>query len=81
VNKPLTILGVERRLFFLALATGTATFNLFSSLIGGLAISLLLYGFGFWATAKDPAVLSILLSTARSPAFYDPLKPAAEASS
>ena len=78
LNKPLTLLGVERRLFFLALAAGTATFNLFSSLIGGIGMSLLLYGFGFWATAKDPAILSILLSATGTRASYDPLKPPRE---
>ena len=36
INKPLTIWGVERRLFFLALLMGGATFNFFGSLIGGI---------------------------------------------
>jgi len=38
INKPLTIWGVERRLFFLALVIGGATFNYFGSLISGIAM-------------------------------------------
>ncbi|PYY13637.1 MAG: hypothetical protein DMG60_21515 [Acidobacteria bacterium] len=38
LNKPLTILGAERKLFFVALIMGAATFNLFGSLLGGLLI-------------------------------------------
>jgi hypothetical protein len=38
INKPLTIWAVERRLFFLALIMGEATFNLFGSLPSGLVM-------------------------------------------
>ena len=34
LNKPLTILGAERKLFFLSAAMGAATFNFFGSLLG-----------------------------------------------
>ena len=40
INRPLTILGAERRLFFLALAVGGGAFNLFGSLLTGLLMSL-----------------------------------------
>jgi len=33
MNRPLTILGAERRLFFAALITGAALFNLMHSLL------------------------------------------------
>ena len=36
INKPLTIWGAERRLFFLALVVGATMFNFFGSLLGGL---------------------------------------------
>ena len=36
LHRPLTICGVDRRLFFLALLLGAATFNLFYSFLGGL---------------------------------------------
>jgi type IV secretory pathway TrbD component len=77
VNKPLTVLGVERRLFLLALATSVATFNLFGSLFGGLLMFALLYGLGLWASATDPEILRIALNSTRLRAFYDPHKCAA----
>jgi hypothetical protein len=36
LHRPLTIWGVERRQFFLALLLGAATFNLFYSFLAGL---------------------------------------------
>ena len=36
MNRPLTILGAERRLFFVALITGGAIFSLMHSLLGGI---------------------------------------------
>ena len=36
IHRPLTICGVDRRLFFLALLLGAATFNLFYSFLAGL---------------------------------------------
>ena len=74
VNRPLTLLGVDRRLFLTAVGLGTASFNLFRSLLGGLLMFLLLYIFGLWATARDPALLSILLRSTGQRRFYDPIK-------
>jgi type IV secretory pathway TrbD component len=74
INRPLTIGGAERRLFFLALITGGATFNFFGSLLGGIVMFLALYLLARWATATDPEILRILLNAARFRAFYDPLK-------
>ena len=74
LNKPLTILGVERRILFLTLAVSVGTFNFFGSLLGGILMFGLLYGFGLWTTARDPALLSILLAAADHASFYDPLK-------
>ena len=54
LHRPLTIWGVDRRLFFLALLLGAATFNLFYSLLAGLLMFGGLYGFALWATARDP---------------------------
>ena len=36
LHRPLTIWGVDRRLFFLSLLLGAATFNLFYSFLAGL---------------------------------------------
>ena len=74
VNKPLTIWGVERRLFFLALVMGAATFNFFGSLPSGFAMFGALYLFARWATRTDPEILRILLNSAGFRAHYDPAK-------
>jgi type IV secretory pathway TrbD component len=79
INRPLTIWGVERGIFFLALATGGATFNFFGSLSSGLGMFLLLYVFGRWATATDPQVLRIVLNASKFRAQYDPAKRACPA--
>ena len=36
LHRPLTVCGVDRRLFFLALLLGAATFNLFYSFLAGV---------------------------------------------
>jgi type IV secretory pathway TrbD component len=74
VNRPLTVCGVERRLFFLALLMGAATFNLFYSFLAGLLMFAALYAFAAWATARDPAMLRILLSASRVRRRFDPAK-------
>src|SRR6059036_4146686 len=61
LHRPLTVCGVDRRLFFLALTMGAATFNLFYSLLAGLLMFVVLYGFAWWATTHDPDMLRILL--------------------
>ena len=74
MNKPLTIWGAERRLFFLAAVMGAATFNFFGSLLGGL----LMFGGSFWwrAGPRSPTqqILRILLNSAKFRAHYDPAK-------
>jgi type IV secretory pathway TrbD component len=74
LNKPLTILGAERKLFFLACVMGAASFNLFGSLLGGLLMFAALFGFALWATATDPQILRILLNSAKFRTTYDPAK-------
>jgi type IV secretory pathway TrbD component len=72
INKPLTIWGAERRLFFLAVIMGAATFNFFASLFSGLVMFGGLYGFARWATRTDPQILRILLNSAKFRSQYDP---------
>jgi type IV secretory pathway TrbD component len=74
LNKPLTIWGAERRLFFLAAIIGSGTFNFFSSLLGGLLMFAGLYAFARWATATDPQILRILLNSSQFRLRYDPAK-------
>jgi type IV secretory pathway TrbD component len=74
LHRPLTVCGVDRRLFFLALLLGAATFNLFYSFPAGLLMFAGLYGFALWATKRDPEMLRILLATSRARRRYDPGK-------
>src|SRR6266478_5645111 len=76
INKPLTIGGAERRLFFVAIFMGAATFNFFGSLMSGISMFTALYIFARWATVTDPEILRILLNSARFRRRYDPAKPA-----
>lgn len=75
LHRPLTLCGVDRRLFFLALLVGVATFNLFYSFAAGCVVSGVLYGFAWWSTAHDPQLLSILLRAGRARTRYDASKP------
>lgn len=79
INKPLTIWGAERRLFFAAAVMGAATFNLLGSLVGGIVMFGVLYAAARWATATDPQILRILLNSARQKSIYDPAKYVGEA--
>jgi type IV secretory pathway TrbD component len=74
LHRPLTVCGVDRRLFFLALLMGAATFNLFYSFLAGLLTFVGLYGFALWATKRDPQMLCILLSSSRFRIRYDAAK-------
>lgn len=74
LHRPLTVLGVERKLFFFAMCMGAATFNMLSSLLGGLLMFTLLYFAAKWATNTDPQILRFLLSAAKFKTQYDPMK-------
>src|SRR6187402_1068464 len=74
LHRRLTIWGVERRLFFLAMLMGAATFNLFYSFLTGLLMFVSLYGFAWWATDRDPDMLRILLSSSRARRRFDAAK-------
>ncbi len=74
LNAPLTLLGAERKLFFVALVIGAGVFNLLHTLFGGILMFALLYVFARWATKTDPEILRLLLNSARSREQYDPIK-------
>jgi type IV secretory pathway TrbD component len=74
LNRPLTILGVERKLFFFALLMGAGVFNLMKTLLGGIMMFCLLYFIGRWATRTDPKILRFLLNSGRTRTQYDPMK-------
>ena len=71
LHRPLTVGGVDRRLFFLALLVGAASFNLFFSFAAGCSTFAVLYGVALWCTAGDPQMLHILLRSATFRVRYD----------
>jgi type IV secretory pathway TrbD component len=74
LQRPLTVCGVDRRLFFLALLVGAAAFNLFYSFAAGCLLFGVLYAFAWWSTSRDPQMLQILLRSGRARARYDAAK-------
>lgn len=74
LNRPLTILEVERKLFFFALVMAACVFNLFNSLLGALGMFFALYLFARWATRTDPQILRFLLNSTKTRTQYDPMK-------
>jgi type IV secretory pathway TrbD component len=74
VNRPLTIGGADRRLFFVALVVGGGTFTLFGSLLVGMLMFLTLHLGARWTTRRDPQLLRIILRSAAARRRYDPAK-------
>ncbi|MGE3512878.1 MAG: VirB3 family type IV secretion system protein [Vicinamibacterales bacterium] len=74
INRPLTIGGADRRLFFVAVVVGGGMFNLFGSFLGGVLMFLALYLGARWATQRDPQLLRIILRSANARRLYDPAK-------
>jgi len=74
MNRPLTILGAERRLFFVALLSGAGIFNLVHSLAGGVLLFVVGLIAAQRATKFDPEILRILLNSAKFKSSYDPMK-------
>ena len=76
LNKPLTIMGVERTLFATALFTGAGFQVLFSSFMGAVVIFAILLYFARVATRRDPKMLVFVIQ-AMTLTFrneYDPCK-------
>ena len=78
MNRPLTILGAERRLFFTALIAGAGVFNLLHSIVGGLILFVVGLIAAQWATRYDPQILRVLMNSSKFRALYDPAKYKAE---
>ena len=74
MNRPLTILGAERRLFFVALITGGSIFSLMHSLLGGLGLFVAGVIIARIATRHDVEILRILLNSTKFRRRYDPMK-------
>ena len=74
LHKPLTYLGVERTLFFFVCVGAVGAFNLFNSLLAGIAVFIGGFAFGQWVTNSDPAFLRILAKSERYKSRYDTAK-------
>ena len=74
LNKPLTYLGVERTVFYFVCVAAVGAFNLFNSILAGMAVFVGGFAFGHWATNTDPAFLRILAKSERYKARYDAAK-------
>ena len=74
LNRPLTALGVERRLFLLGATLAVAVWNATASLVAGGVVFAGCYAAGWLAGKRDPAMLAVLRAAARYPARYDPGK-------
>jgi type IV secretory pathway TrbD component len=75
MNRPLTILGAERRLFFVALIAGGAIFSLMHSLLGGILLFIVGVVAAQRATKYDVEILRVLLNSSKFKRRYDPMKP------
>jgi len=76
LNKPLTIMGIERTLFATALFTGAGFQVLFSSFIGAIVIFAILLSLARMATRRDPKMLVFIIQAMSRTyrAEYDPCK-------
>ena len=74
MNRPLTILGAERRLFFVALIAGGAVFSLMHSLLGGILLFVVGVVIARIATKHDVEILRILFNSAKFRKRYDPMQ-------
>jgi len=74
LHKPLTYLGVERTLFYFVCVGAVGAFNLFNSILAGIAIFIGGFAFGQWVTNSDPAFLRILARSESYKARYDAAK-------
>ena len=71
LHKPLTYLGVERTLFYFVCVGAVGTFNLFNSILAGIAVFVGGFAFGHWVTNSDPAFLRILAKSESYKLRYD----------
>ena len=72
LNKILTLMGVERKLFFLLLIASYAVFQASESVLSALALFGILLVFARAATKSDPALLTIVWKSIKYANRYDP---------
>ncbi len=74
MNRPLTVLGAERRLFFVALISGGSIFSLLHSLLGGIGLFIVGVIVARIATKHDVETLRVLFNSSKFRRRYDPMK-------
>ena len=74
LHKPLTYMGIERRVFFFVGVASVGAFNLFDSLLAGAVVFAGGVWFGYWVTNEDPAFLQIIARSHRFRTRYDASK-------
>ena len=74
LNKPLTYMGIERKLFFFISVAAVGAFNLFDSILAGIIVFIGGAIFGYWVTNEDPAFLYILAKSGKAKTRYDAAK-------
>jgi type IV secretory pathway TrbD component len=74
MNRPLTVLGAERRLFFVALISGGVVFSLLHSLLGGIGLFVVGVIIARVATKHDVEILRVLFNSGKFRRRYDPMK-------
>lgn len=74
LNKPLTLLGAERRLFFVAVTIAAVIWNLMGGFFPSLVLFIAFHAFSVWATRNDPQILRIIMQSAALRRRYDPGK-------
>jgi type IV secretory pathway VirB3-like protein len=76
INKPLTILGCDRRLFFAAMTISAALWNVFNTLLGAVVAAVAALFVGRLVTATDPQLPRIVLNSGKFAPEFDPFKAA-----
>jgi type IV secretory pathway TrbD component len=74
INKPLLLMGCDRRLFFAAVVIGTAIWNMLNTLIAALLTTVVMILVARFITATDPQLPRILLNSAKFAPEYDVMK-------
>ena len=74
LNRPLTVLGVERRAFLLLATLALGPWNATVSLVAVAVVFVVGWGAGRLAGRCDPEILAVLRAVARDPARFDPGK-------
>jgi type IV secretory pathway VirB3-like protein len=74
LNRPLLVLGVERKLFFFLLTSCFGLFVVMSALLPALILFVLLWSGAKMARSIDPQFFRIALNSRQQAVRYDPAK-------